>query len=282
MRCHVLWHLIWVCDVCSGLSSQIHMVNMVLGWFSYFSVICIKGTHKKPLGKELLISTIQGIYYLDIKTHQTINNSPNDISLYGTHKKKKQKKKLEPKPTLPRPGLTQSALKTTTSGGGHRSFITICIWKVLHFSYFATKNKLWVLINSASWGTSNEYPQHVPVHNKTYNKICVTSEDRPACASAESDQSPDCMCLLQPLGYPKKNKREPLPYWVDVQDDLSLCWSHKSYCRFCRGLAHMFLWRNKENIYLGTLLSGAIPANTQHCINVITTLLQHHDVAATL
>ena len=25
---------------------------------------------------------------------------------------------------------------------------------------------------------------------------------------------------------------EPLPYWVDVQVDPSLCWPHRSYCRF--------------------------------------------------
>ena len=47
----------------------------------------------------------------------------------------------------------------------------------------------------------------------------------------------DCMCLLQPLSYPKRDKREPLPYWIDVQADPSLCWSLGSYCRFCRALA---------------------------------------------
>ena len=30
------------------------------------------------------------------------------------------------------------------------------------------------------------------------------------------------MRLLQPLGYPKRDKREPLPYWMDIQADLSL------------------------------------------------------------
>ena len=38
-------------------------------------------------------------------------------------------------------------------------------------------------------------------------------------------------------GSPKRAKWEPLPYWVDVQTGLSLCWSHRSYCRFCRALA---------------------------------------------
>ena len=58
-------------------------------------------------------------------------------------------------------------------------------------------------------------------HDKTYHKTYVTSED--------SDHSRSLirvfanrMRLLQPLGYPKRGKREPLPYWVDVQADLSL------------------------------------------------------------
>ena len=51
----------------------------------------------------------------------------------------------------------------------------------------------------------------------------------------------DRMCILQPPGYSKRNKWEPLPYQVDVQADLSLCWSHRSYCRFCRALAQISL-----------------------------------------
>ena len=31
----------------------------------------------------------------------------------------------------------------------------------------------------------------------------------------------------------------PLPYQVNVQADLSHCWSHRSYCKFCRALAHL-------------------------------------------
>ena len=48
------------------------------------------------------------------------------------------------------------------------------------------------------------------------------------------------MCLLHPSGYPKRDKQEPLPCWLDVQADLSLCWSHRSYCRFC-AMAHLRL-----------------------------------------
>ena len=49
------------------------------------------------------------------------------------------------------------------------------------------------------------------------------------------------MCLLQPAGYPKRDEREPVPYCVDVQADLSLLWSHRSYCRFCRVLMGRFI-----------------------------------------
>ena len=30
----------------------------------------------------------------------------------------------------------------------------------------------------------------------------------------------DRMCRLKPPDYPKRDKREPLPYWVDAQADL--------------------------------------------------------------
>ena len=51
----------------------------------------------------------------------------------------------------------------------------------------------------------------------------------------------DHMCLLEPPGYAKRDSREPLPYWVDVQADLRLYWLHRSYCRFCRALAQIFI-----------------------------------------
>ena len=54
--------------------------------------------------------------------------------------------------------------------------------------------------------------------------------------TAQSDQSLCCMCLLQPSGYPKRNNLEPLPYRLNAQADLCLCWSHRSYCRFCHAV----------------------------------------------
>ena len=63
----------------------------------------------------------------------------------------------------------------------------------------------------------------------------ATSEDS-TCTSAQSDQ-----CLLWSHVPPtaKRDKQEPLPYRVDVQLVLSLCWSHGFYCRLCYALAHM-------------------------------------------
>ena len=62
----------------------------------------------------------------------------------------------------------------------------------------------------------------MPAHDKTYNKTCATNED--------SDQTAhprilirifaDRMCLPKHVGYPTRDKRESLPYWVDVQADL--------------------------------------------------------------
>ena len=75
--------------------------------------------------------------------------------------------------------------------------------------------------------------------------MCTQWRFRLACASA------DRMRHLQPLGYQKRNKWEPLLYWVNVQTNLSLCWSYRSYCRFCRALAH-FIWCYIVTIHLSS------------------------------
>ena len=64
------------------------------------------------------------------------------------------------------------------------------------------------------------------------DKTRATSDysDKPAHSHSLISGFSDRMCLLQPPGYPKTDKREPLPYWVNVQDDLSHCWSHSSSC----------------------------------------------------
>ena len=62
-------------------------------------------------------------------------------------------------------------------------------------------------------------------YDKTYYKTCATSDKD--CVSAQPDQSSLIRCLLQYSGYPKSDKLELLPYWVGVQADLSIGWSHR-------------------------------------------------------
>ena len=38
----------------------------------------------------------------------------------------------------------------------------------------------------------------------------------------------NCMCLLQPPDYQKRDKWEPKTHWVDVQADKRFCWLHRS------------------------------------------------------
>ena len=82
-----------------------------------------------------------------------------------------------------------------------------------------------------------------PAHGKSYNKACATSEHsgQPAHLRSLIRVFADRICLLQPPGYSKRDKREPLPYWVDVQAGMSLCWSHRSYCRLCHELAQLLI-----------------------------------------
>ena len=42
--------------------------------------------------------------------------------------------------------------------------------------------------------------------------------------------------LIACVFYSLRPKREPLPYCVDGQADLSFCWSHRSYCRFYKSM----------------------------------------------
>ena len=73
-----------------------------------------------------------------------------------------------------------------------------------------------------------------PAHDEAYNKACATSKnsDQPAHPRSLIRVFADRMFLLQSTGYPKRDKRKPLPNWVpwtDVHADLGLCWSHRSY-----------------------------------------------------
>ena len=79
------------------------------------------------------------------------------------------------------------------------------------------------------------------MHNKTYNKSCVTSKD--------SDQSVQPPNMARVLLYPSLGSLEATEDtcdqrrlwldWANAQADLSLHWSQKSYCRFCHALAHI-------------------------------------------
>ena len=79
-------------------------------------------------------------------------------------------------------------------------------------------------------------------HRTTKSTIrCATSEDSDQTAHSRSliRVFADRVCLLQPPGCPKRDKREPLPYWADAQAGLIMCLLQKSYCRFCRALVHI-------------------------------------------
>ena len=79
-----------------------------------------------------------------------------------------------------------------------------------------------------------------PVHDKTYNKTCVTSKN------SDSPVHPPSMTRV--LIHPSLDSQEAVEgscdqqrLWSDCADgqaDLSICWWHKSYCRFCCALAH--------------------------------------------
>ena len=114
--------------------------------------------------------------------------------------------------------------------------------------------------------------QFEPAQDKTYNKPCVTSEnsDQPAHPRSLIRVFTDRMCLLRPPGCQKRNKREHLPYWVDVQADLSLYWLHRSYCRFCcakliyKFRGSMPVWLNTQGYYIKPVTWAA--DNIQKCI----------------
>ena len=66
--------------------------------------------------------------------------------------------------------------------------------------------------------------KHMPANDKTYYQTCAIIEDsdHPTHPRSMIRVFADRKCLLQPPGYPKRDKQTPVPYWVDVQADLSL------------------------------------------------------------
>ena len=109
-------------------------------------------------------------------------------------------------------------------------------------------------VSSIKTFTFTELNRDIKVNNKIYNKTCATSENSDA--FAQSDHSlRDRMCLLKLLGCPKRNKREPLTYWVGVQTDLSLYWFQRSYGRFCHALTHFVRKQNWFLTHIALILS---------------------------
>ena len=88
---------------------------------------------------------------------------------------------------------------------------------------------------TASWSCSN-LSQHTTKPTIRLVQPLKTQIGLPICAVWP--ESSLIVCGFYSLSFPKRKKQVPLPYWLDVQTDLSLCWSDRSYCRFCRVLAH--------------------------------------------
>ena len=94
----------------------------------------------------------------------------------------------------------------------------------------------------------NQIYRHIyeHAHNRAYNKTCVTSKD------SNTPVHPPIMARV--LVYPSLDSLKAVkahPNSVDpyqtAQTNLSLRWSHKFYCRFCRALAQLlhfgkFVW----------------------------------------
>ena len=80
-------------------------------------------------------------------------------------------------------------------------------------------------------------------------------------------------CAFYSLDAIQAEKTRPLLYWVNIQADLNLCWSHRSYCRFCRALAHLYAatWeKNKQtsDMYFQQRLKSActsLPSDRSLC-----------------
>ena len=108
-------------------------------------------------------------------------------------------------------------------------------------SFLKNTSQCYALLNAAK--VSEKYKTNEPAPDNTYNKTCAINEDSDQLAQRR------CLirvfagrkCLQQPSGYPKDDTCEPFRYWVNVQADLSPCWSHRSYCRYYHALAQIII-----------------------------------------
>ena len=122
------------------------------------------------------------------------------------------------------------------------TFSSIWIKFILHLVYHA--EQVLYINRGCGFGSIRGMPlpyviftiKYEPAHYKMYNKTCATSLR----IHSQIRVFADHMCLLQPRDYPKRDKWESFPYWVDVKADLRFCVPYGSYCRFCQWLAYMY------------------------------------------
>ena len=102
-----------------------------------------------------------------------------------------------------------------------------------------------------SENTSNKRKINEPAHDKTYNKTCATSEDSGQPARPRTDQSSMIACAFYSLQTIQRgmNKNPCHTGWIYRL----MCWSHRSYCRFCRALA-----RITDNVLLILFMSSNV------------------------
>ena len=105
---------------------------------------------------------------------------------------------------------------------------------------FRNVNQMFESNSAKAGGCTDRYVpslfSYEPAHDKTYHKTCATSENKWTCSLIRVFAGH--MGHLQPPGYPRRDKRKPLAYCVNVQADLYLYWSHRSYCWLCRALSN--------------------------------------------
>ena len=113
-----------------------------------------------------------------------------------------------------------------------------------------------------------------PAHDKTYNKTYVTSKDSdwhvhlPSMAKIFVNPSFDSQKAVEGAC----DQRRLWSDCADAQADQNLCWSHKSYCRFCRVPAHYYI---RLDIFTDTILSQAVKCNLLGEILTISYVNRH-------
>ena len=95
------------------------------------------------------------------------------------------------------------------------------------------------------FGVSGYRYNFEPAHDKIYSKTCLTSKD--------SDQHVHPTSMARVLVHPSLDSPGAIEGTCGQRRlirlaDLSLRWSQKSYCTFCRALAYLFYWKYNYKI----------------------------------